>query len=74
MHGRHKFDVFGKVMVAELSATGWQLFVMGIDGKRSPAGVIVPSVVAEDELCQYLDDIYHEMATPQRPAVIAIND
>jgi hypothetical protein len=74
MRGRLKFDVFGRVMVAELSATGWQLFVVGNDGKRSPAGVVVPSVVAEDELCQYLDDIYHEMATPARPAVVAIDD
>jgi hypothetical protein len=74
VQGRYKFNVFGRIMLAELSTTGWRLLVIGNDGKRSPAGGVVPSIVKEDELCQYIDGIYHEMATPNRPAVIAIDD
>jgi hypothetical protein len=64
-----KFDVFGKVMSAEVTDAGWRLFVLGADGKRSRADVVVPVWVTEDELTQYLDDIYHELASPKRPCV-----
>ena len=36
-----KFDVFGRIMIAEAAADGWRLFVLGADGKRSPAAVPV---------------------------------
>jgi hypothetical protein len=40
-----KFDVFGKIMIAEAAADGRRLFVLGADGKRSPATVPVTSHV-----------------------------
>jgi hypothetical protein len=63
------FDVFGKIMIAEPSPNGWQLFVLGADGKRSPADVVIPHFVQEHELEQYLDDLFHEVATPANPCV-----
>ena len=69
-----RFNVFGRIMLAELSPDGWQLFTVGNDGKRAPAGIVIPAVVEEHELGQYLDDIYHEMATPKHPVVIAIGE
>ena len=67
-----KFDVFGKIMVAELASDGWQLFVLGADGKRSRSDIVVPDFIQEHELAQFLDDIFHEMATRERPSVFAI--
>jgi len=67
-----KFDVFGKVMIAEAAADGWRLFVLGADGKRSPAAVPIPDFVTESEIAQYLDDIFHESATLDRPCVLQI--
>ncbi len=64
-----KFDVFGRIMVAERSAEGSRLFVAGADGKLARADIVVPDFVHEHELEQYLDDIFHEMATPDRPRV-----
>jgi hypothetical protein len=69
-----KFDVFGKVMSAEVTNTGWRLYVLGADGKRSPADVVVPDWVAEHDLAQYLDDIFHELASPERPCVKRVSD
>ena len=65
----HKFDVFGKIMIADPSSNGWVLFVLGSDGKRSPADVLIPSFIQEHELGQYLDDLFHEAATPGNPCV-----
>lgn len=63
------FDVFGERMVVERSADGWRFFRAGPDGKRAPVDVAIPAFIAEDELLQYLDDIYHELATPANPCV-----
>jgi hypothetical protein len=69
MPAPRRFDVFGKIMIAEPSPKGWQLLVLGADGKRSPVDVVIPHFVHEHELEQYLDDLFHEMATPANPCV-----
>ena len=72
MPGALEFDVFGQIMVAERSGDGWRLFVLGNEGKRSPSGVAVPEFIHEHELAQYLDDLFHEMATRDHPRVVPI--
>jgi len=68
-----RFNVFGKIMLAERSGEGWQLLVLGADGKRSLAGIVIPDFIQEHEVGQYLDDIFHEMATLDRPNVIQLS-
>jgi hypothetical protein len=63
------FDVFGKIMCAEWTDNGWRLLILGTDGKHFASDVVVPSFVTEDELAQFLDDIFHELASPERPCV-----
>jgi hypothetical protein len=63
------FDVFGKTMLVESSRKGWQLFLLGADGKRSAVDVPIPAFVTENELAQYLDDIFHESASSRHPCV-----
>jgi hypothetical protein len=63
------FDVFGQLMLVEPAAQGWQLFVLGADGKRSLADVVIPEFIRQPELAQYLDDVFHEAATPANPCV-----
>lgn len=69
MAKRLAVDVFGKRMEVERLADGWRLFKPGSDGKRSLADVAIRAFVAEDEPLQYLDDVYHELATPANPCV-----
>ena len=67
-----KLDVFGRQMLVERHEGGWRTWLVGSDGKRSPVNIPVPDSISEAELVQYFDDIYHEAATPQRPAVVRL--
>jgi len=67
-----KFDVFGTIMVVEAAGSGWRLFVLGADGKRSLVAVPIPDFVNERQILQYLDDMFHERATLERPSVVHI--
>jgi len=66
-------DVFGKRMLVEWLEGSWRTYLLGADGKRSLVNVAIPESVTEGELAQYFDDLYHEAATPQRPAVVRLS-
>jgi hypothetical protein len=59
-----RFNVFGRIFVIQREARVWNAYSVGDDGKRSPAGFVVPEFVEEHELEQYLFDLFHESATP----------
>lgn len=63
MHG-HRFNVFGHIYLIRREAGLWQAYSVGADGKRAPAGFVVPDFVEDDELDQYLFDLFHESAMP----------
>lgn len=69
---RFVFNVFGRIMAIERAGSAWRCFVVGADGKRSPAQLAVPSELTCDELAPYLYDIYHENATPTNGDVFEI--
>ena len=60
----HRFNVFGRIFLIQREGRLWQAYAVGADGKRSPAGFVVPDFIAEHELTQYLADLFHENATP----------
>jgi len=65
-----KLDVFGRLMLAEHTAAGWQLFDLSHDGKRSRVrDVAIPDFIPESGLEQYLADLFHETATPTHSGV-----
>ena len=66
-------DVFGKRMLVEWHEGTWRTLLLGTDGKRSIVNIAIPQTVSEAELVQYFDDIYHEAATPRRPAVVRLS-
>jgi hypothetical protein len=70
-----KLDVFGRLMLAERTAAGWQLFDLGFDGKRTQAkDVVIPDFISDTELEQYLADIFHESATGKHPGIRRLAD
>jgi len=73
MAARILLDVFGKRMLVERGDGVWRTFRLGSDGKRSLVDIPIPPWVPEAELVQYFDDIYHEAATPLRPAVVRLD-
>ena len=64
-------EVYGRRLLVERTAEGWQGYTPGDDGKRrlSPAVLIPHFVVTDDELLQYLADLWHESARPDRQTV-----
>jgi hypothetical protein len=64
------FDVFGRMMQAQRTDGRWQLFLLGAEGKKRPVpDVSVPPHLSADELLTFLDDLYHEFASPSHPSV-----
>jgi hypothetical protein len=59
-----RFNVFGRLIAINSTASGWDAFVLGAEGKRRPAEFVVPEFVPVEGLRQYLADIFHESATP----------
>jgi hypothetical protein len=64
-------EVYGRRLLVEHTADGWRGYTPGADGKRqpSPAVLIPPFIVTDDELLQYLADLWHESARPDRQTV-----
>ncbi|HEY0953864.1 MAG TPA: hypothetical protein VGE36_03835 [Roseateles sp.] len=57
-----RFNVYGRLFDIERSADRWLVLAVGNDGKRAPAGFVIPEFVADAELEQYLFDLFHEQA------------
>lgn len=65
-----KIDLFGTPMVATRIGEEWQLFRESDTGLLSRVHeVVFPPDMDESELCGYLDDIFHELATERHPRV-----
>ena len=60
----YRFKVFRHLVAIAAVVGGWRACYFGADGKRRPADFIVPADVGEDELAEYLADLFHEDATP----------
>jgi len=69
MRSNHRFNVFGRIYSIERQGERWVSFLHGADGKRGPGGFVVPDFIPEDELAQYLYDLFHEDATPTNGGV-----
>jgi hypothetical protein len=59
-----RFRVHSRRIAVARSGAGWRVFEIGADGKRSPADFVIPDFIGEQELCEYLADLFHEAATP----------
>jgi len=68
-----RFYVFGRVYLIRREGSSWVPYIANGDGKRIPAGFVIPDFVREDELVQYLEDLFHENATPSNGDVHIID-
>ena len=68
-----RFNIFGMLIAVNGSYGAWRAYYLGTDGKRRPADFIVPRDVVEDDLCEYLADLYHENATPRNCHSVQLN-
>jgi hypothetical protein len=68
-----RFYVFGRIYLIRRKGSSWVPYTASGDGKHAPAGFAIPDFVLEDELVQYLEDLFHENATPSNGNVHAID-
>lgn len=68
-----RFNVFGKLIAVVPTPAGWQAYLLGNDGKRSPMDIVVPAFIEEDDVGQYLADLLHELATPTNNKVVRLS-
>jgi hypothetical protein len=59
-----RFNVFGRIFSVQRDGGSWKAYAVGSDGKRSPAGFVIPDFVEEEDVAQFLSDLFHESATP----------
>jgi hypothetical protein len=59
-----RFNVFGRIVAVHRAGASWQAYAVGADGKRGPAGFVIPDFVQEEEIPEFLFDLFHESATP----------
>ncbi|KQP03719.1 hypothetical protein [Pseudorhodoferax sp. Leaf265] len=59
-----RFSIFGRLVDIVGDGRHWRAFSANLDGKRVPADFVVPDGLAKRELLQYLEDLFHEHATP----------
>jgi hypothetical protein len=65
-----RFKVFGRSVLVERCADGWETFYLGSEGKRRRAeDLFIPSTIPEEEVERYLADLCHEGATPGNTGV-----
>ena len=69
----YRFNVFGTLVAVVGTAGVWRAFYLGVEGKRRLADFVVPVHVASDGLAEYLDDLFHENATPRNNVVVRVD-
>jgi hypothetical protein len=70
---QHRFNVFGRLVVITGARGEWTAFLLGADGERHKADFSVPGSLAEDQLSQYLADLFHEHASRTQPTVTRLD-
>ena len=65
------FNVFGRTLGVKAVSSGWELYRIDLNENKSSRlhGYIIPADVETEGLAQWLDDIFHEMATAKHPEV-----
>ncbi|MYM66798.1 hypothetical protein GTP45_08150 [Pseudoduganella sp. FT55W] len=67
-----KFKIFGAYILVTGAPGAWRAYYFGAEGKRRPADFIIPGDVAEQDLCEYLSDLFHEDATPRNNTALQL--
>jgi hypothetical protein len=67
-----RFNIFGGLFDIERTGGGWSVLAVGNDGKRGPAHFVIPEFVADEELEQFLFDLFHEQAAYKKGGIFRV--
>ena len=66
------FNVFGRLHDVERVGEAWTVLAVGSDGKRAPADFVIPEFVVDEELEQFLFDLFHETAAYRKGDIFRV--
>lgn len=70
-----QFDIYGKKILQVLRRDGeWQVFYLGNGVKRRTDDIYIPANVTEQELEEYIGDVFHEWATHDNHSIVRIQE
>lgn len=65
-----KLNVFGRYVEVVRRQDRWLVYYLGSEGKKRIAeDILIPSGVKEDNLVEYIADLCHEWASPNKSDV-----
>ncbi len=68
-----KLDLFGRKIEVLRSKEIWKIFYLGSEGKKRLADdILIPSHICEEEIIDYLEDLFHEWSTKKHKHVIKL--
>lgn len=67
-----RFNIFGGLFDIERTGGGWSVLAVGHDGKRAPAHFVIPEFVADEDLEQYLFDLFYEEAVGKAVGIFRV--
>lgn len=68
-----KFSVYGRHVEILRSRDNWSVFYLGNEGKKRTAyDIFIPQDLKKDEIKNYLEDLFHEWATPSNNQIFEI--
>ncbi|MDH5655068.1 MAG: hypothetical protein OEZ34_04135 [Spirochaetia bacterium] len=69
-----KLSVYGKILTLHRENNSWVVYYSGDDGKKRFADDIkIPQDIPEENIAEYLADVFHEYATPENSDVKIIH-
>lgn len=68
-----KFNIFGSFIAVTGTFGSWRAFYFGTEGKKRAADFVIPDDITEQDLCEYLADLFHENATPRNNVAILLS-
>lgn len=61
-----KLSIYGQNFEVIKTDGKWEVFILGQEGKKRPAqDIVIPSIINEEDLVSYLEDLLHEYARPK---------
>lgn len=68
-----KLNVYGKKIEVSKISGNWTVFYLGNEGKKRAAhDIVIPHELKENEIINYIEDLFHEWATPSNNKIVEI--
>ena len=68
-----KLDAFGKRMEVARENDQWVIYELGEGKKTRSSAIYIPAEYDEEKVLQFLNDLFHESATPTNPSIKVID-